>query len=106
MIDYENIIFLLAVGIVSLIVTIYLLLTSKKDSSQKQNEAEMADVKVFSTQIKLIPFIYFSIVFIMFILGVFTDFLNYSIFGFIIALIPFLAYLIFDYRKGKNVRRK
>jgi len=106
MIEYENIIFLLAVGTISLIVTIYILLTSKKEEPQKQKETDMADVKVFNTQIKLVPFLYFSIVFIMFILGLLTDFINYSIFGFIIALIPFLAYLIFDYRKEKDVRRK
>lgn len=106
MIEYENILILLAIGTVSLIVTIFLFLTSKKEESQKKNEPGISDVKVFNTQIKLVPFLYLAIVLTMFVLGIFTDFLNYSVFGLIIALIPFLAYLIFDYKKDKDVRRK
>jgi len=104
--ESENILILLIIGFTSLVITLYLFFTSKKVDIEKQNEPDMSDVKVFKTQIKLIPFIYFAIVFIMFILGLLTDFINYSIFGFIIALIPFLAYLIFDYRKENDVRRK
>ncbi len=106
MIEYENILIILAIGTVSLIVTTFLFLTSKKEESQKKNEPDISDVKVFNTQMKLIPFLYLAIVLIMFVLGVFTDFLNYSVFGLIIALIPFLAYLIFDYKKDESVRGK
>ncbi len=106
MIEYENILILLAIGTVSLIVTIFLFLTSKKVDAEKKSESDISDVKVFNTQIKLVPFLYLAIVLTMFVLGVFTDFLNYSVFGLIIALIPFLAYLIFDYKKDKDVRRK
>jgi len=106
MIEYENILIILTIGTVSLIVTIFLFLTSKKEESQKKNEPDMSDVKVFNTQMKLVPFLYLLIVLIMFVLGVLTDFLNYSVFGLIIALIPFLAYLIFDYKKDESGRRK
>ena len=105
MIEYENILILLAIGTVSLIVTIFLFLTSKKEESQKKNEPDISDVKVFNTHIKLVPFLYLAIVLTMFVLGIFTDFLNYSVFGLIIALIPFIAYWIFDYKKDEDVRR-
>lgn len=105
MIEYENILILLAIGTVSLIVTIFLFLTSKKEESQKKNESDISDVKIFNTQMKLVPFLYLVIVLTMFVLGIFTDFLNYSVFGLIIALIPFLAYWIFDYKKDEDVRR-
>jgi len=105
MIEYENILILLAIGIVSLIVTIYLFLTSKKVETEKKNESDISDVKIFNTQIKLVPFLYLAIVLTMFVLGIFSDFLNYSIFGLIIALIPFIAYWVFDYKKDENVRR-
>ncbi|EMR73999.1 hypothetical protein MBGDN05_00372 [Thermoplasmatales archaeon SCGC AB-539-N05] len=105
MIEYESILILLAIGTVSLIVTIFLFLTSKKEESRKKNEPDTSDVKIFNTQIKLVPFLYLAIVLIMFVIGIFTDFLNYSIFGLIIALIPFLAYWVFDYKKDEDVRR-
>ncbi len=105
MTNYENILFLLVIGTVSLIVTIYLFLSNKKVDTQKKNEPDISDVKVFNTQIKLVPFLYLAAVLTMFVLGVFTDFLNYSVFGLIIALIPFSAYWIFDYKKDKDVRR-
>jgi len=105
MIEYGNILLLLAIGIVSLIVTIYLFLTSKKIDTKKKNESDISDVKIFNTQIKLVPFLYLVIVLTMFVLGIFSDFLNYSVFGLIIALIPFLAYWIFDYKKDEDVRR-
>ena len=106
MIEYENILIISAIGTVSLIVTIFLFLTSKKEESQKKNEPDISDVKVFNTQMKLVPFLYLVIVLILFVLGVFTDFLNYSVFGLIIALIPFLTYLIFDYKKDESVMGK
>jgi cbb3-type cytochrome oxidase subunit 3 len=105
MIEFENILFLLAIGIVSLIVTIYLFLTSKKVDAEKENESDISDVKIFNTQIKLVPFLYLAIVLTMFVIGIFSDFLNYSVFGLIIALIPFLAYWVFDYKKDEDVRR-
>jgi len=106
MIEYENILILLAIGTVSLIVTVYLFLTSKKEESQKKNEPDISDVKVFNTQIKLVPFLYLAAVLTMFVLGILTDFVNYSVFGLIIAIIPFLAYWIFDYKKDEDARRK
>lgn len=106
MTEYGNILILLAIGTVSLIVTVYLFLTSKKEGSQKKNEKDISDVKVFNTQIKLVPFLYLAAVLTMFVLGILTDFLNYSVFGLIIAIIPFLAYWIFDYKKDGDARRK
>ncbi|MCK5458566.1 MAG: hypothetical protein KAI20_01635 [Thermoplasmatales archaeon] len=106
MTEYENILILLAIGTVSLIVTVYLFLTSKKEESQKKNEPDISDVKVFNTQIKLVPFLYLAAVLTMFVLGILTDFVNYSVFGLIIAIIPFLAYWIFDYKKDEDARRK
>ena len=106
MTEYENILILLAIGTVSLIVTVYIFLTSKKEESQKKNEPDISDVKVFNTQIKLVPFLYLAAVLTMFVLGILTDFVNYSVFGLIIAIIPFLAYWIFDYKKDGDARRK
>ena len=104
MIEFETILFLMAIGVASLIITLFLLFTSKKIDSKKKKEQDMSVVKVFNSQIKLVPFLYLTIILIMFVIGIFSDFLFNSIIGFIIASIPFVAYWIFDYKKDGNVR--
>ncbi len=105
MIEFENLVILLIIGIVSLIATIYLFFTGKKVEI-KRKEKDIGEVKVLKTQIKLVPFIYLMIILILFIIGIFSDFIFNSIIGIIFASIPFLAYLIFDYRKERFARKK
>lgn len=105
MIEFETLLFLLIIGIVSLIATIYLFFTGKKVEIER-TEKDIGEVKVLKTQIKLVPFIYLMIILILFIIGIFSDFIFNSVIGIVFASIPFLAYLIFDYREGKFMRKK
>ena len=105
MIGFETIVFLLILGFASLIITLLLYFTGKGTDIKKENEEWKFEVKVFNSQLKLIPFLYLIIVLIMFLIGIFSDFLINSIFGLIISLIPFIAYLIFDYKKDEPERK-
>jgi len=104
MIEFETILLLLVIGVSSLIATVFLFFTGKKVDVEKKEE-DIANVKIFNTQIKLVPFLYLIIILIMFIIGIFSDFVFNSIIGLIFASIPLIAYWIFDYRK-EGVMRK
>ncbi len=105
MIEFETILFLLTVGFASLILTLVICLTGKEIDTKKKIEQQIFEVKIFNFQLKLVPFLYLVILLIMFLLGVFSDFLINSIVGLIIALIPFIAYWILDYKKDGLVRK-
>ena len=96
MIEFETILILMAIGIISLIITLFLLFTGKKTEPKKEIEQEIFIVKIFNYKIKLVPFLYLKMVLIMFLIGIFSDFLIDSIIGLTFALIPFVAYLIFN----------
>ena len=104
MIEFETLLLLLAIGFVSLIMTLVLFFSGKKVEIEKKKERDIGDVKICKTQIKLVPFLYLIIILIMFMIGIFSDFLFYSIVGIIFALIPFVAYWIFDFKKDGNLR--
>lgn len=104
--EFENIIFLVVVGSASLIITLFLLLARKKIAVENKNEPDMSDVRIFNTKIKLVPFLYLMMILIMFVIGIFSGFVIGSISGFIFASIPFVAYLVFDYKKDISVRKK
>jgi len=106
MIVFETILFLMIIGFVSLILTLIFYLTGEKVDTKKEIEQQEFEVKIFNSQLKLIPFVYLLIVFIFFIIGIFSDFIINSFIGLIIALIPFVAYWIFDYKKYSRVRKK
>lgn len=99
MIEYETLIIILIIGVLSLIITLLLFFTGKKVEIKEKQGKDISNVKIFNTKIKLIPFLYLLIIIIMFIIGIFSDFLINSIIGFIIALIPFFAYWIFDFNR-------
>jgi uncharacterized membrane protein len=105
MIEFETVLFLMTVGSVSLIITLVLCLTGKKIDSKKKNEEQIFEINIFNFQLKLVPFLYLIIVLILFLLGIFSDFLINSIFGLIIALIPFVAYWILNYKKDGLVKK-
>lgn len=100
MIETETIVILLVIGFLALIATLFFFLTGKKVEIKNKQEKDIGDVKIFKTNLKLIPSLYLIIITIMFVIGLFSNFLFNSIFGYIIASIPFLAYFIFDYKKG------
>ena len=106
MIEFETILFLMIIGFVSLILTLIFYLTGKKVDTKKEIEQQEFEVKIFNFQLKLIPSIYLLIIIILFTIGIFTDFIINSIIGLIIALIPFVAYWIFDYKKYGLMRKK
>jgi len=106
MIGFEAILFLLIIGFASLIITVILLLTGKKIDTQNETEQQIFDVKIFNSQLKLVPFLYLIIVLILFLIGIFSDFIINSMIGLIFAIIPFIFYWIFDYKKYKLVRKK
>jgi len=99
MIEFETILILMIVGFASLIFTLFLCLTGKKVSKTKKSRQEILRVKILNFRIKLIPFIYFLMVFILFFIGIFSNFIFNSIVGLIVALIPIMSYLIFDRKK-------
>lgn len=101
MIEFETILILMAIGIISLIITLFLLFTGKKIEPKKEIEQEIFIVKIFNYKIKLVPFLYLKMVLIMFLIGIFSDFLIDSIIGLTFALIPFVAYLIFNTKKDE-----
>ena len=106
MIEFETILLLLVIGVASLIATVFLFFTGKKVGIEKEKEDDIANVKIFNTQIKLVPFLYLIIILIMFAIGIFSDFVLNSIIGLIFASIPLIAYWIFDYKKEGFVRKK
>jgi len=106
MIEFEAILFLLIVGFASLIITLVLYLTGKRIDTKKKIEELKFEVKIFNSEIKLIPFLYLMIILIMFFVGIFSDFVLNSIIGLIFASIPFIAYWIFDYKKDELTRKR
>ena len=106
MIEFETILFLMIIGFVSLILTLIFYLTGEKVDTKKEIEQPEFEVKIFNSQLKLIPFVYLIIIIILFMIGVFSDFIINSVIGLIIALIPFVAYWIFDYKEYFLVRKK
>ena len=105
MIEFETILLLMAIGVASFIITLFLIFTGKKINTKKEIEQEIPDVKIFNFQIKLVPFLYLMMVLVMFMIGVFSDFLTNSIIGLIFALIPFIAYWVFNYKRDWLVRK-
>ena len=106
MIEFVNILFLMIIGFVSLMLTLIFYLTGEKVDIKKEIEQKELEVKIFNSQIKLIPFVYLIIIIILFLIGIFNDFIINSVIGLIIALIPFVAYWIFDYKEHFLVRKK
>ncbi len=102
--EFEIILFIMAIGFASLIITLVLCLTGKKIGAKNKIERQIFEVKFFNFQLKLVPFFYLTMILIMFIIGIFSDFLVNSIVGLIIALIPFIIYWIFDHKKFGLVR--
>jgi amino acid transporter len=105
MIEFEIILFIMAIGFASLITTLVLCLTGKKIDAKNKMERQIFEVNFFNFKLKLVPFLYLLIVFIVFVIGIFSDFLVNSIVGLIIALIPFTIYWIFD-RRNLGVARE
>jgi len=103
--EFEIILFIMAIGFASLIITLVLCLTGKKISTKNKIERQIFKVNFFNFQLKLVPSLYLLIVLIMFVIGIFSDFLVNSVVGLIIALIPFIIYWIFD-RKNLGVARE
>jgi hypothetical protein len=99
MIENETLIILSLIGIVALILTVIIFFTGKKVDNKNKQEKDIGNVKIFSTNLKLVPILYLIIITIMFVIGLFSNFLFNSILGFIIASVPFLAYFIFDFRR-------
>jgi hypothetical protein len=96
--EFEIILFIMMIGITSLILTLFFCLTGKKIDSSSKVEEPIFEIKIFNFQLKLVPFIYLAIIIIMFVIGIFSDFLINSIIGFIIALIPLIIYWIVDHK--------
>ncbi len=99
MIENETLIILSVIGVLALIVTLIFFFTGKKEEIEKIQEKDIGDIKILNTNLKLIPFLYLIIITIMFVIGLFSNFIFNSILGFIIASIPFLTYFIFDFKK-------
>jgi len=106
MTEFETTLSLMIIGFISLIITLTLYLMGKKIQTKEITEQKKLDVKIFNFRIKLIPFLYLIIVLIMFIIGMCSDFLFNTILGLIVALIPFITYWIFDYKKYGLMRKK
>ena len=104
MMEFEIILFVMTIGLASLIITLVLCLTGKKIGAKNKIERQIFEVKFFNSQLKLVPFLYLTIILIMFAIGIFSDFLVNSIIGLIIALIPSIIYWIFDHKKFGLVR--
>jgi len=104
MMEFEIILFVMTIGLASLIITLVLCLTGKKIGAKNKIERQIFEVKFFNSQLKLVPFLYLTIILIMFAIGIFSDFLVNSIIGLIIALIPSIIYWIFDRKKFGLVR--
>ena len=102
--EFEIILFIMTIGFASLAITLILCLTGKKNDRKNKIEQQIFKFKFFNFQIKLVSFFYLVIVIIMFVMGIFSDFLVNSIIGFIIALIPFIIYWIFDHKNFGVVR--
>lgn len=104
MMEFEIILFILAIGFASLILTLFFCLTGKKIDTSNKIEQHIFEIKIFNFHLKLVPFIYLAIIIIMFVIGIFSDFLVNSIIGFIIALIPLIIYWIFDHKVFRLLR--
>jgi amino acid transporter len=102
--EFEIILFIMMIGFASLILTLFFCLTGKKIDTSNKIEQHLFEVKFFNFQIKLVPLIYLAIILIMFVIGIFSDFLINSIIGFIIALIPLIIYWIVDHKEFGLVR--
>ena len=99
MIKFETVLFLMIIGFASLVITLILCLTGRKIDTQKKNKHQEFEIKIFNFHIKIIPFLYLIVVIIMFLIGIFSDFLINSIIGLISGLIPFISYWILDQKK-------
>ena len=104
MMEFEIILFIMMIGFASLIITLVLCLTGKKIGAKNKIERQIFEAKFFNFQLKLVPFSYLVIILVMFVIGIFSDFLVNSIVGLIIALIPFIIYWISDHKKFGLVR--
>jgi ABC-type methionine transport system permease subunit len=102
MLEIEVVIFLMATGLISLIISLYLVFSSEKINDKKIEKEVSFDIKIFDCEINLILILYLAIVIILFVIGVFSDFLINSTIGLTIALIPIFTYLISYYKTKKE----
>ena len=94
MTDTNTVLSLMIIGVISLVITLYLLFTSKKIEPKKKSSERAFDIEISGKRINIILVLYSAIVIILFSIGLLSDFLINSIIGFILASIPIISYLI------------
>lgn len=99
MIDINTVITLIMIGIISLILTIFLILNSNKTGYSKISGEEVFKIELFNHKISIILILYSAIVIILFLIGIFSDFILNSIIGLVFASIPIFADLISSYKR-------
>jgi NADH:ubiquinone oxidoreductase subunit 3 (subunit A) len=88
MIQLENLIVVLPIGLCAIGLTIYLVLSSKRDDTDKSLTFNCDSIHIFSKQVNLILIAYLLLVILTAIIGLLSNFLVPSIVGFICAVIP------------------
>lgn len=102
MIEFQTILILMIIGFASLFFTLLLCLTEKRGNNVKKYKQQIFEVKIFNFKFKLFPFVYLTMILVLFFIGVFSNFLFYSIFGLAVASIPLITYLLIDNRFRKK----
>jgi len=98
----KNIFLFLPLGIAGIVITIFLLLTSKRESLPEPDDLEADYKTLFHIRMNIYMVIYFFIWIMVILIGVFSDFIVPTIVSGTIAAIPLILMILSDYRTKKS----
>ncbi len=99
----ENIFLFLPIGLVGIVSTLVLMLISKKENIPRSETMESNYITIYHVRFNIYFLVYLFIWIIILLIGLFSNFIIPTIIGGIIAIIPFILFIIIEY-KTKNVK--
>ena len=102
MIQLENLVIVLPIGLFSIGLTLYLILQGKRDKTDKSLTFDCRNFHIFSKQIDMILVIYLFLIITMAFIGFSSNFIIPSIFGFIFSVIPAFLLIVAKRNHGGN----
>jgi hypothetical protein len=99
----ENILIFLPIGVTGVIATIVLFILPKKKMSEPSLDTKADVLRFFHIRFNFYVGVYLFVWIMMVIIGVLSDFLVPTIIGGIVAAIPLLLIMFFEY-KTKNAK--
>jgi hypothetical protein len=98
----KNIFLFLPLGIAGIVITIFLLVTSKRDSPPEPDNLELDYKTLFHRRINIYMVIYFFIWIMIILIGVFSDFIIPTVVSGTLAAIPLILTILSDYLTKKS----